>query len=114
MKLINTLRDEYEYVILDLPPAGEVSDAVAVGKMTDGVLLVVRQNFCNLHALSDITRQFNYVGTKILGAIINGMHDVGKEYGYAYGNYGNNKNSKAKRYNGKFITLQDQKNEATR
>ena len=45
--VLEMLRQNYDYVILDLPPVGEVSDAMAVAKILDGMLLVVRQNYCN-------------------------------------------------------------------
>lgn len=70
-KMLKQLRGVYDYIILDLPPVGEVSDALAVAKETDGVLLVVRQNHCNRIVLSDAIRQFEFVGSRILGVTYN-------------------------------------------
>jgi Mrp family chromosome partitioning ATPase len=50
---------------------GEVSDALAVAKLTDGVLLVVRQNYCNRLALNSAVRQFEFVESRILGIVSN-------------------------------------------
>ncbi len=82
LRMLKELREKYDFIVLDLPPAGEVSDAIAVGKMTDGMLLTVRQNFCTRSALKDIVRQFNYVNVKILGIVLNGASDTRKKYGY--------------------------------
>lgn len=82
--VLSLLRDAYDYIILDLPPVGEVSDALAVAKLTDGMLLVIRQHYCNRVALSDTIRQFEFVGAKMLGAIYNCTENGGLGYGRNY------------------------------
>ncbi len=71
LKMLEILRKAYDYVIFDLPPVGEVSDAMAVAKQTDGILLVVRQNHCDRNALTDTVRQFQFIDAKILGVVFN-------------------------------------------
>ena len=92
VNLLELLRQSYDYVLLDLPPVGEVSDALAIAKQTDGILLVVRQNYCNYPAVSATVRQFEFVGAKILGVIFNATHEhigrYGKKYYKKYGKYG--------------------------
>lgn len=68
---LEQLRQAYDYVILDLPPVGEVSDAMAVAQHIDGVLLVVRQNYCDRNALMDTVQQFEFVNVKTLGMVFN-------------------------------------------
>lgn len=70
-QMLTILRRAYDYVILDLPPVGEVSDAMAVAKQTDGMLLVVRQNVCDRNSLADTVRQFAFIDAKILGVVFN-------------------------------------------
>ena len=70
-KMLAALRESYDYIILDMPPVSEVSDALAVAKDTDGVLLVVRQNYCNRLLLNDTIRQFEFMEAKILGVVCN-------------------------------------------
>lgn len=82
--MLKQLRDVYDYIILDLPPVGEVTDALAVVKETDGVLLVVRQNYCNRIAFSKAVQQFEFVGSKILGVVYNCVADGSKGYGKKY------------------------------
>ena len=83
-KALDMLRTGYDYVILDLPPVGEVSDAMAVAKETDGMLLVVRQNCCNRIALADAVRQFQFIHAKILGTVFNCAGVYGGNYGQRY------------------------------
>ena len=90
--LLESLRQSYDYVLLDLPPVGEVSDALAIAKQTDGMLLVVRQNYCNYPAVTTTVRQFEFVGAKILGVIFNATYEstgkYGRKYYKKYGKYG--------------------------
>ena len=83
-KALNAMREAYDYVILDLPPVGEVTDALAIAKETDGVLLVVRQNYCDRNALSDAVRQFDFIQSKTLGVVFNCTSEHGGNYGKGY------------------------------
>ncbi len=90
-RMLDQLRKMYDYIILDLPPVGEVSDAVASAKLTDGMLLVVRQEYCDRNVLSSAIRQFEFVEAKILGIVHNYANDggSGKYYKRYYKKYGN-------------------------
>lgn len=82
--LLAQLREKYDYIIVDLPPIGEVSDALAVSKELDGILLVVRQHYCNRIALRETIRQFEFVGCKILGVVYNFTNEAGGSYKRPY------------------------------
>ena len=90
-KALAQLRGSYDYIILDLPPVGEVSDALVAAKLVDGILLVVRQNYCNRNVLSAAVKQFSFVGTRILGVVLNCATEDSGTYGKQYRGY--------KRYN---------------
>lgn len=83
-KLMEVLRKNYNYIILDLPPTGEVSDALVAAKLVDGMLLVVRQNYCNRLVLEDTVRQFEFVDAKILGLIVSYASENNGSYGKKY------------------------------
>ena len=90
-RMLEALRKVYDYVIIDLPPVGEVSDAMAVAKKTDGMLLVVRQNCCDRIVLSEAARQFAFMDTRILGIVFNGTAEHTGKYGkHYYKRYGKN------------------------
>lgn len=93
------LREVYDYIILDLPPVGEVSDALAVANVTDGMLLVVRQNYCNRLILADVVRQFEFIESRILGVIYNCAQEGDHKYSKGY--YKNYYRRYYKRYYGK-------------
>ena len=83
-KALGIMREAYDYVILDLPPVGEVSDAMAIAKETDGILLVVRQHFCDRVVLAEAARQFDFINAKTLGVIFNCTSEHGGKYGKGY------------------------------
>ena len=83
-KMVELLRQRYDYIILDLPPVGEVGDALAIAKMTDGMLIVVRQNYCDRIALNSAIRQFEFVDARILGIVFNCTTEDGGRYGKPY------------------------------
>lgn len=80
-RLLNALRDAYDYVILDLPPVMEVTDAMAIAPKIDGILLVVRQNYCDRILLNETVQQFEFISAKILGIVFNCTREsTGKRY----------------------------------
>lgn len=98
--IIKESRDKYDYVIIDLPPIGEVSDALAVADYVDGMLLVVRQDYCDRPALSDAISQFEFVNSKVIGFVLNCSNDEIDAYGkYKHSIYGKySKYSKNRKY----------------
>ena len=83
-KFLQLLRQKFDYIILDLPPVGEVSDAMAVAKETDGMLLVVRQNYCDRQVLKEAARQFEFINARILGVVYNCASENTGRYGKGY------------------------------
>lgn len=93
-KMLIELRNSYDYIIMDLPPVGEVSDAMVAAKLTDGILFVVRQDYCNTVALSSAVSQFEFIESRILGVVMNCVNQndgkytrYGKGYYSKYGKY---------------------------
>lgn len=89
-RLMEELRKMYDVIILDLPPVKEVSDAMVVSRVSDGVLFVTRENYCDRIVLASSIKQFEFINAKILGVILNCSKDKDekhKKYGKYYGNY---------------------------
>lgn len=81
---LKAMRESFDYVILDLPPVGEVSDALTVAKETDGILLVARQNVCDRYAFASTVHEFEFMNAKILGVVFNCTNESGSKYGKGY------------------------------
>jgi len=78
--LLATLRNHYEYIILDLPPVTAVTDALVACKLVDGMVVVVRNNRATRRSLAETIRQLKLVDAHILGFVFNGASDSGTGY----------------------------------
>lgn len=92
-EFIESVREEYDYIIIDAPPLGLVIDAVIIGKYSDGVILVIEQGVIKKKIVQDVIKQLKRGGIRILGAVLNKVDDrVGEynsyRYQYSYGYYG--------------------------
>lgn len=87
--LLELLSGNFDFILIDLPPVTEVSDPLVASKLTDGMVVVVRQNYANRRALADTIQQLDYAGAKVLGFVL-ARADTGKgkkyykRYGKAY------------------------------
>ncbi|MBQ2972493.1 MAG: polysaccharide biosynthesis tyrosine autokinase [Ruminococcus sp.] len=98
-RVLSELKEEYDYIIMDLPPVGEISDAMVAAKLTDGILLIVRQDYCNTVALSSAVSQFEFIESRILGIVINCVSETsGKYTRYGKGYYSKYSKSYASSY----------------
>lgn len=99
-KLIQKYREEMDYIIVDTPPCGAISDAVMISQLCDGVLYVIRQDCAKKWQILDGMQQITSYGIKILGGVLNGAENSLSGYGYSYygkyvyGSYGYGKNKK--------------------
>jgi len=96
---MHTLLERYEnyfdFIIIDLPPVGVVTDALVVSRWSDGLVVAVRQNYTERKALNSCMYQIKKLEAKFLGFVMTDA-DVGegsykrygkygKSYGYGYG-----------------------------
>lgn len=79
-QLLKVLSDAFDYIIVDLPPVNAVSDSLAVSKLLSGMVMVVRQNYCDQHSLSDAMRQLEFLNVKLLGFVMNDAETAEKRY----------------------------------
>ncbi|MFO1006815.1 MAG: polysaccharide biosynthesis tyrosine autokinase [Planctomycetaceae bacterium] len=87
--LLSTLRERYEWIIIDSPPVLAVTDSATLSRLVDGVILVVRMNGRTRMGAIRAAETLRTLGANILGLIANGI-DPTKHggYGYQYGVYG--------------------------
>ena len=75
-----------DFIILDLPPINEVSDALVVSRLVDGIVMIVRQNYSSRRALAEAMRQLEQANAKVLGFVMTAANTMNKWSGYK-GNY---------------------------
>lgn len=97
--LLEALKKTFDYVIIDVPPVGLVSDAVAMQDMVDGLIYVVRHDYIKVKRIQDALESFSGSNIVMLGCVYNmskgalanfryGYNRYGYGYGSSYGNYG--------------------------
>ncbi len=88
-KLIDMLSQRYDYILVDTPPVGIVSDACVVANYLDGVLFLVRQNESEKGVTAQCVKQLEFSGAKLMGFVLNGSDQVGgKRYKEKYYGHG--------------------------
>jgi capsular exopolysaccharide synthesis family protein len=96
--LLDELRKQYDYIVVDTPPNDVVSDAMALCRCASCVLYVVRQDYVQRNQVINSIASMHAKGITISGCIFNGVpkfhrqYGYGYRYGYGYGyDYGNKK-----------------------
>lgn len=89
-EMINELKKTYDYIVLDTPPVGLVSDALELSQYCDVTLYVVRQNFTKKEMLTLLNNRTKRGELNNVSIIFNGYENkakygVGYGYGYGYG-----------------------------
>lgn len=69
--VLKTLSENFDYIILDLPPVNIVSDALAVSKFINGMIVVIREDYTEKKELETCFRQLKLSDVKVLGCVIN-------------------------------------------
>jgi len=83
-ELLDRLKEKYDYIIIDTPPAGLVTDAVIIMNYSDISLAVVRSQYTRKEFVKNIDRMSKEHSSSKMGIILNATI-IGKEYGYGYG-----------------------------
>jgi len=81
-ELLKTLREKFDYIVIDSSPIGLVSDTYHLASMTDACLLVVRPGFTLKEMFEQTLHDITARGTKGVSLIINDIKAEGKHYGY--------------------------------
>ena len=82
--IVDNLRQKYDYVILDSPPVGLVTDAMMLMKMSDVNLFVFKAKFSKKDYVENINRMVSEHNLENAGFILNGL-DSNSQSGYGYG-----------------------------
>lgn len=95
-EFMKELKERYEYIILDTPPVGLVTDAVELSQFADVTLYITRQNFTKKEMIKLLNNRVSRGELNNVSIVLNGFENKAKYgagygygYGYGYGAYSN-------------------------
>lgn len=91
-EFIDTLKQEYDYIVFDTPPLGLVSDAFELMPYADASLYMVRQGYTRKDMLGLVNEKYQREEVTHISFVLNYFQQkrkYGYGYGYGYGTYNN-------------------------
>lgn len=78
--ILNSLRESFDYIVIDLPPVNIVSDALSIASLITGMVVVVREDYTEKKELERCFRQLQLSNVNVLGCILNESKNDGGSY----------------------------------
>ncbi len=69
--ILQNFSEQFDYIIVDLPPVNIVSDALAISKYIDGMIVVIREEYTEKKELETCFRQLRLSNVNVLGCVMN-------------------------------------------
>ncbi len=102
-ELLESERENYDYIFIDAPPLGLVVDAAVIAANSDGAIIVVSTDTVKYRFAQNVKNQLQKSGCQVLGVVLNHIHKRSNAfykryyqkyqgYGY-YSNYGQDDNT---------------------
>lgn len=83
-ELLKNLKEQYDVILVDSPPAVAVTDAAVLSAQVDGVILVLRSGVAKIDMARQAKEQIEKANGKIIGTILYGVKFSGEDYHYYY------------------------------
>ncbi len=84
-ELIDDLRKEYDYILMDTPPVGLVTDGIMAMKRADLCIYIFRANYSKKEFMSNLQRIININKFSNISVVLNALPSTGAhKYGYGY------------------------------
>jgi len=100
-QLLAQCRDSYDYVLVDTPPLAVAADAAILGKMSDGMLVVVRPGVVDVPSVNSTREVLERSRQSVIGMVVNGVNPSKEPdsyyYYYAQGYHADAEQSKPKK-----------------
>ena len=79
LDLIRELKYEYDVVIIDTAPVGQVADTMGLNELADLCLMVIRFDGAELGVIRDALIRLHKSGIEIMGCVVNAVRSIGVE-----------------------------------
>jgi capsular exopolysaccharide synthesis family protein len=87
--LLEELRKRFDWIVIDSPPMGAVSDALVLAPLVDGTIVVAGAEMVPRRAVQQTVERLKAANARILGVVLNRARFERHSYYYSryYGNY---------------------------
>lgn len=82
LELIDELKKDYDFILLDCPPVLLMSDYMHIAKFSDGILYAVSANFVKRSAVRESLTLLSKLEVPVLGSVMMGINPDDAFYGY--------------------------------
>lgn len=91
-EIMKELREEYDFVIVDISPAYLLNEPMAMNELVDATLFIVRQDYATSDVINETVKRLTYVKDNVLGVVFKNVVSEGNKGTSNYNNrYGYNK-----------------------
>jgi Mrp family chromosome partitioning ATPase len=83
-EFVNAVRERYDRVLFDSPPALAVTDAAVIGAIVDGTLMVLQAGKAKYEMALECRERMQASGSHVIGGILNNVTARLARYHYSY------------------------------
>ena len=83
--LLEELKNNFDYIILDTPPVQAVTDSQILSTKSDGTIIVVKAERTKKDSVENSINLLKKVNANIIGTVLNGVDNSRNKYYYYYG-----------------------------
>lgn len=86
LDMVGHLHQNYDVLLMDTAPVGQVADTMSLNQLADIALLVVGFDKAGIEEIRDALSRLNKSGMEIMGCVVNSVKELkNKSYGYYHG-----------------------------
>ncbi len=83
--VFSDLRNKFDYIFVDTPPCGLVSDAMFIAQAADAAIYVIYQDVVGVSKIKSSLNNLLSTDVRVAGCVLNGAIGTSNGYGYGYG-----------------------------
>jgi tyrosine-protein kinase Etk/Wzc len=85
--VLEKIKADFDYIVIDAPPILAVTDAVIIGKLAGTTLLLLKHRHHPMGEIQASIKRLEHAGVNLKGAVFNDVTIQKGRYGYRYGQY---------------------------
>ena len=82
---LEEMKNHFDYIVMDTPPLGAVTDAQVLSTKVDGTILVVKAGATKKDVVINSVNLIKKVNGNLIGTVLNGVEQSKNKYYYYYG-----------------------------